>query len=136
MDEQEYLQQYEQRLQDSLVSLCSAYEMMGGVLLENDDIESKFIEALAQPYLADAVREYRAYPEASVAWAGYLGMAVAKLWDADWQAYQAVTYRDLQGPRGFDDLDDQFIEDEEAITATIARYVDAHLELFATVVPA
>ena len=37
---------------------------------------------------------------------------------------------------GFDDLDDQFIEDEEAITATIARYVDAHLELFATVVPA
>ena len=87
MDEQEYLSQYEHRLQDSLVSLCTAYEMMGGVLLENDDIESKFIEALAQPYLADAVREYRAYPEASVAWAGYLGMAVAKLWDADWQAF-------------------------------------------------
>ena len=56
MDEQEYLSQYEHRLQDSLVSLCTAYEMMGGVLLENDDIESKFIEALAQPYLADAVR--------------------------------------------------------------------------------
>ena len=34
-------------------------------------------------------------------------MAVAKLWDADWQAYQAVTYRDLQGPRGFDDLDER-----------------------------
>ena len=107
MDEQEYLSQYEHRLQDSLVSLCTAYEMMGGVLLENDDIESKFIEALTQPYLADAVREYRAYPEASVAWAGYLGMAVAKLWDADWQAYQAVTYRELQGPRGFDDLDER-----------------------------
>lgn len=107
MDEQAYLQQFEQRLQDSLVSLCSAYDLMGGVLLENDDIEQKFIEALAQPYLADAVREYRAYPEAAVAWAGYLGMAIAKLWDADWQAYQTVSYTDLQGPRGFDDLDER-----------------------------
>ena len=87
MDEQEYLLHYEQRLQDSLVSLCSAYDLMGGVLLENDDIEQKFSTSLAQPYLTDAVREYRAYPEAAVAWAGYLGMAVAKLWDADWQAY-------------------------------------------------
>lgn len=107
MDEQEYLLHYEQRLQDSLVSLCSAYDLMGGVLLENDDIEQKFITSLAQPYLTDAVREYRAYPEAAVAWAGYLGMAVAKLWDADWQAYQAVTYADLQGLRGFDDLDER-----------------------------
>ena len=107
MDEQEYLSQYERRLQDSLVSLCTAYEMMGGVLLENDDIESKFTEAFVQPYLADAIREYRQYPEASVAWAGYLGMAAAKLWDADWQAFQQVAYADLQGPRGFDDLDER-----------------------------
>ena len=107
MDEQEYLSQYERRLQDSLVSLCTAYDLMGGVLLENDDIEEKFIEALAQPYLSDAVREYRQYPEAAVAWAGYLGMAVAKVWDADWQAYQQVSYADLQGPRGFDDLDER-----------------------------
>ena len=115
MDEQDYLSQYERRLQDSLVSLCTAYEMMGGVLLENDDIESKFTESLAAPYLADAVREYRAYPEAAVAWAGYLGMAVAKLWDADWQAYQQVRYEDLLGPRGFDDLD-------ERITAQVLGY--------------
>ena len=109
MDEQEYLSQYEHRLQDSLVSLCSAYEMMGGKLLENDDIDCKFTDTLAQPYLADAVREFRAYPEAAVAWAGYLGMAVAKIWDVDWQAYQAVTYRDLQGARGFDDLDEHIV---------------------------
>ena len=101
MEEQEYLSQYERRLQDSLVSLCTAYDLMGGVLLENDDIECKFSESLAEPYLRDAVREYRAYPEASVAWAGYLGMAIAKFWDADWQAYQQVRYSDLQGPRGF-----------------------------------
>ena len=110
MDEQKYLDQYERRLQDSLVSLCTAYDMMGGALLENDDIESKFTETLAQPYLTDAVREYRQYPEAAVAWAGYLGMAIAKFWDADWQTYQQVTYADLQGPRGFDDLDEQIVQ--------------------------
>lgn len=110
MDEQEYLGEYERRLQDSLVSLCSAYDMMGGVLLENDDIESKFTEAFAGPYLTDAVREYRAYPEAAVAWAGYLGMAAAKIWDVDWQAYQHLSYTGLQGPRGFDDLDEQIVQ--------------------------
>ena len=110
MEEQAYLDQYETRLQESLVSLCTAYDMMGGVLLENDDIESKFPDTLAHPYLADAVREYRQYPEAAVAWAGYLGMAVAKLWDADWQAFQQVTYADLLGPRGFDDLDEHIVQ--------------------------
>jgi len=115
MEEAEYLSQYENRLQESLVRLCTTREMMGGVLLENDDIESKFTEELAKPYLTDAIREYREYPEAAVAWAGYLGMAVAKLWDADWQAYQQVSYADLQGPRGFDDMD-------ERITSQVLGY--------------
>jgi hypothetical protein len=109
MEEEDYLNQYAQRLQDSLVRLCTTREMMGGVLLENDDIESKFTEELARPYLTDAIREYREYPEAAVAWAGYLGMAVAKLWDADWQAYQQVAYTDLLGPRGFDDMDERIL---------------------------
>lgn len=109
MVEEEYLSQYERRLQDSLVSLCTAYDMMGGVLLENGDIECKFTESMAAPYLTDAVREYRAYPEASMAWAAYLGMAVAKIWDVDFPAYQSLEYKDLQGPRGFDDLDEQIV---------------------------
>ncbi len=109
MEERAYLAQYETRLQESLVSLCTAYDMMGGVLLENDDIESKFTEELAKPYLTDAVREYRAYPEAAVAWAGYMGMAVAKLWDVDFPAYQQVVYADLLGPRGFDDMDERIV---------------------------
>ena len=110
MDEQEYLDQYGRRLQDSLVSLCTAYDLMGGMLLENDDIAFKFTETLAQPYLTDAVREYRQYPEAAIAWAGYMGMAVARLWDADWQSFQQLTYDDLLGPRGFDDMDERIVE--------------------------
>lgn len=34
----------------------------------------------------------------------------------------------------FDELEEEFIEEEEGITATIAQYVDEHLELFAEVV--
>lgn len=115
MEEEDYLNQYAHRLQESLVHLCTSREMMGGVLLENDDIESKFAEELARPYLTDAIREYREYPEAAMAWSGYLGMAIAKLWDADWQAYQQVSYADLQGPRGFDDMD-------ERITSQVLGY--------------
>jgi hypothetical protein len=33
----------------------------------------------------------------------------------------------------FDDLDDTFVENEEAWTADIAHYVDDHLERFATI---
>ena len=110
MEEADYLSEYEHRLQDGLVRLCTSHDMMGGVLLENDDIECKFTESLAKTYLTDAVREYRQYPEAAVAWAGYLGMAVAKLWDADWQAYQQVVYANLLGPRGFDDMDEYIVQ--------------------------
>ena len=115
MEEEDYLNQYAQRLQDSLVRLCTTREMMGGLLLENDDIESKYTEELARPYLTDAIREYREYPEAAVAWAGYLGMAVAHLWDKDWPKYKDVPYSYFQSQRGFDDMD-------ERITAQVLGY--------------
>ena len=34
----------------------------------------------------------------------------------------------------FDDLDDEFVEMEEEVTATLACYVDEHLELFGEIV--
>ncbi len=36
---------------------------------------------------------------------------------------------------GFDPLEETFMEEEENITATLAHYVDEHLELFAEIVP-
>ena len=40
-------------------------------------------ERLAPGYMADAVREFNGYPEVVLAWAAYLGAAVACLWDRD-----------------------------------------------------
>jgi hypothetical protein len=34
----------------------------------------------------------------------------------------------------FDDMDDEFVENEEAWTAQIAEYIDGHLEQFAQIV--
>ena len=34
----------------------------------------------------------------------------------------------------FDELDDKFVEMEEEVTETLARYVDEHLEQFAEIV--
>jgi hypothetical protein len=33
----------------------------------------------------------------------------------------------------FDDMDDEFVEQEEAWTEQIARYIDEHIEKFATI---
>ena len=34
----------------------------------------------------------------------------------------------------FDELEEEFIEEEESITSELAHYVDEHLELFAEIV--
>ena len=36
----------------------------------------------------------------------------------------------------FDDLDDEFVEMEEEVTEIVARYIDEHLDRFATPIPA
>ena len=53
-----------------------------------------------------AVREFNGYPEYCLACAGYLGMAVAHLWDKDWAKYMDTPYDFFQSERGFDDMDD------------------------------
>lgn len=35
----------------------------------------------------------------------------------------------------FDNLDDQFVENEESYTEQVARYIDEHIEKFATIAP-
>ena len=50
--------------------------------------------------LADAVPQIAEYPTVSVAWATYLGMAVAKLWDEDWIENCNTKYEQFYGDQG------------------------------------
>ena len=53
-------------------------------LPECPDVEEKW-EAIAKAYIPDGIKEFNDYPTASLGWMMYIGMAVAKYWDAEWE---------------------------------------------------
>lgn len=111
MDENiEYLRNFEKRLQDELLRLCTSYKVLDGVLLSSQDVDDRW-EALALDYMSDAVSQINEYPAVAVAWAGYMGMAVANLWDKDWELHCNDEYRSLYGEAGFDDMDEHIVRD-------------------------
>ena len=110
MEQTEYLRDYEKRLQDELLKLCTNYKLLDGVLLSSEDVEGRW-EALALDYMADAVTQMNQYPTVAVAWAGYVGMAVANLWDKNWELHCNDGYNSFYGADGFDDMDEHIIRD-------------------------
>lgn len=76
------------------------------------DIEERW-EAIANAYLPDGVPEYQNYPLASLGWMMYVGMAVAKCWDTDWQRYsrEENLYAMFRDMRGYDCMDEAIAED-------------------------
>lgn len=111
MDENiEYLQNFEKRIQDEMLRLCTSYKMLDGMLLSSQDVEERW-ETLSLDYMADAVSQINEYPAVAVAWAGYMGMAVANLWDKDWATHCNDEYRSLYGDAGFDDMDEHIVRD-------------------------
>ena len=106
----EYLNIFENKVQNELLKLCTDYNMLDGILLATDDIDDRWKE-MAPEYVVDAVREIQNYPEVSVSWAMYLGMAVAFGWDADWEKCAATPYSAYYGSEGFDNMDDHIVRD-------------------------
>lgn len=71
--------------------------------------------AILDAYLPDGVREFQDYPTVSLGWIMFVGMAVAKYWDVDWEKFQKEggkkIYENLRDAKGFDNLDDYVLED-------------------------
>ncbi len=76
-------------------------------LPEAPDIEALWGK-IGESYLPDAIREFNTYPTVALGWVMYVGMAVAKFWDEDWERYQKEEdlYTTLRDKSGFDHLDD------------------------------
>ncbi len=110
MEDTEYLRTFEKRIQDELLQLCTSCKMLDGVLLSSQDVEERW-EALALDYIADAVAQINDYPAVAVAWAGYMGMAIANYWDKDWSTHCKDAYSTLYGANGFDDMDEHIVRD-------------------------
>lgn len=101
---------FEEKLRNELIKLCSEGGMMERILLRSDDIDEKWNE-FGRDYMIDAVHEFNEYPEVTLAWAGYLGMAVARHWDISWMEYKHYKYEDYYGSRGYDDMDEHITRD-------------------------
>ncbi len=81
-------------------------------LPECPDVEEAW-EKIARSYMPDGIREFAAYPTASLGWMMYIGMAVARLWDTEWEIYSKVDdlYAYLRDKRGYDSMDEYIRED-------------------------
>ena len=101
MEEKEYFDQFESKMQIELLKLCTSKGVLEGTLLSSEDIDERWKE-YAPHYMADSVSQINQYPAAAMAWAGYVGMAVAHRWDEDWATYATEPYEKLHGKEGFD----------------------------------
>lgn len=75
------------------------------------DIEEQWAK-IGEAYLPDAMREFSKYPTVALGWIMFVGMAVAKYWDEDWELYSKVEnlYTYLRDRIDFDHMDDYICE--------------------------
>lgn len=80
-------------------------------LPEAPDLEELWPK-IGESYLPDAIREFSQYPTVSLGWIMYVGMALAKYWDEDWELYSKVEdlYQYLRNRIDFDHIDDYICE--------------------------
>lgn len=105
----DYLVHFENKVNTELVKLFKSYVKVDGVLPSSQDVEKRWPD-IAPEYMVDAVPLISDYPMVSIAWAGYLGMAVAHDWDDDWELLKGRPYKEFYGKQGFDDLDENVVE--------------------------
>ena len=91
MTEQQHdiLNRYEEALRTTLVKRLTDAKWLEGQLLEVEELGEK-CRSSAPSYMADAVPEIAKYPLVAIAWAMYLGMGAATLWDKEWNRYKDI----------------------------------------------
>ena len=118
------IETYIDKLEGELVRICrecgfpvtsapkaeAASQTAPSMLLSSPDIDEHW-QKLGGDYIADAMPQIADYPTVAVAWAAYLGMAVACSWDSDWAMCENMPYSVYYGHQGFDDMDDHIISD-------------------------
>lgn len=109
MPDIKYLDDYELKLTENLLKAVGQEH-----LLMSDDLMEVW-KSTAPSYMVDALPNIAGYPLCAIGWAGYLGMASAKLWDKN----PVLTgkndgvdfYTRMRTPRGFDEMDEYIIEE-------------------------
>jgi len=107
----EFLNGFAEKLSETLVGQCTSCGMLDGKMLTVDELGEKW-RTSAPGYMAAAVPQIADYPSAAIAWACYVGMGAAVLWDKSWGKYKDTDdwYSLMASPRGFDCLDEYVTE--------------------------
>ncbi len=107
---------FEERIGEDLRRYLLAQGLIDEHMPECPDVEDKWRE-VGEAYLPDGIREFGAWPTVSLGWMMFVGMALAKLWDTDWESYGSRTdlYVFLRDARGYDCMDDHIMEDVLAL---------------------
>lgn len=110
---QEYQEKFEQKVHQSIAEFLYSKGAIDNRLPEAPDIEERW-DPICQAYLPDGAREFANYPTVSLGWMMFAGMAVAKMWDEDWEMYSK--FDDIYGSillkgRGYDLMDEYVCQD-------------------------
>ena len=97
------MEQFEEQLHQDLHQFLQSMKEVDERLPECPDVEDKW-EEIAKAYIPDGIREFNDFPSASLGWMMYVGMAVAKFWDAEWKIYSKIEdlYAYMRDKRGYD----------------------------------
>lgn len=103
---------FEDKLHQDLHHYLFAIKEMDERLPECPDMEDRW-EEIAKSYLPDGIREFNEFSSASLGWMMYIGMAVAKFWDTEWESYTKIDdlYVYMRDKRGYDSMD-EYIREE------------------------
>ncbi len=97
----------EELIKSDLHQYLTSIQRVDERLPEAPDIEELWMK-VGESYLPDALREFGKYPTVALGWIMFVGMALTKYWDVDWELYSKVEdhYKYLRDRIDFDHMDD------------------------------
>ena len=125
------MEQFEEKLHEDLHQFLLSMKEVDEKLPECPDVEEKW-EEIAKAYIPDGIREFQEYPSASLGWMMYIGMAVAKYWDSEWEIYSKLPdlYAYMRDKRGYDSMDEYIREEPEEKRLTREERKQRRLESY------
>ena len=108
---------FEKQIHEDLYQFLLSMKEVDERLSECPDVEGKW-EAIAQAYIPDGIKEFQEFPTASFGWMMYIGMAVAKMWDTEWETFSKMEdlYTYMRDKRGYDAMDEYIREEVLMLT--------------------
>ena len=106
------MESFENQLHQDLHKFLLSMQEVDEHLPECPDVEEMW-EPIAKAYIPDGIKEFNEFPSASLGWMMYIGLAVAKFWDEEWETYsnQDDLYIYMKNKRGYDAMDEYIRED-------------------------